>query len=33
MLLTPFLNQGCTLVDVSWLHQFQPDYFRTHRIK
>jgi len=25
--------KGCTLVDVSWLHQFQPDYFRTHRIK
>jgi len=25
--------KGCTLVDVTWLHEYQPEYFRTHRIK
>jgi ATP-dependent RNA helicase DHX33 len=25
--------KDCTLVDVSWLHEFQAEYFRTHRIK
>jgi hypothetical protein len=25
--------KDCTLVDVAWLHDFQADYFRTHRIK
>merc|ERR1719427_1678260 len=25
--------RGCSLVDASWLQEFQPEYFRTHRIK
>jgi len=25
--------KGCTLIDVTWLHEHQPEYFRTHRIK
>jgi len=25
--------RGCSLVDGAWLQEFQPEYFRTHRIK
>eukprot|EP00090_Calanus_glacialis_P000574 TRINITY_DN10355_c0_g1_i1.p1 TRINITY_DN10355_c0_g1~~TRINITY_DN10355_c0_g1_i1.p1 ORF type:complete len:514 (-),score=228.41 TRINITY_DN10355_c0_g1_i1:51-1466(-) len=25
--------RGCSLVDAAWLQEFQPEYFRTHRIK
>merc|ERR1712098_516418 len=25
--------RGCNLVDATWLNEFQPEYFRTHRIK
>jgi len=24
--------RGCSLVDVTWLHEIQPEYFRTHRV-
>ena len=24
--------RGCSLVDVTWLQEIQPEYFRTHRV-